>query len=119
MIYGRTMNMAMYQHLQGGRDVAKHIIKQIVFIILTLFGVFMIYGEIVIRLFRGTELLGKAYNIYYLIPIRAHMPVALGSFLFVVYLLSQVTKKRTLKKLVLLIIYVIYIVLYLNTLRGM
>ena len=79
--------------------MAKDIIKRVLFIVLTLFGIFMIHGEIIIRLFRETELAGKAYNIYYLMPIRTHIIVALLSFLFVVYLLSKVTKKRTTKKL--------------------
>ena len=48
---------------------------------LTLFGIFNVYGEVVIRLFSGTKYSGKAYNIYYLIPIRAHALVALFSFL--------------------------------------
>ncbi len=97
----------------------KKLLGKISFVFLTLFGIFIVYGEVVIRLFRGTEWSGKAYDIYYLIPIRAHGLVALFSFWLLIYLLSEITKKKSIPKTILLIIYAIYVFLFFGTLRGM
>ncbi len=97
----------------------KKIVKKTLFVFLTVFGLFLVYGEIIIRIFRGTERASWAYDIYYIIPIRAHGFVAKICFWFVVYLLSEVTKKLSTRKVILLIIYIAYILLFFNTLRGM
>ena len=90
----------------------KKIVQKILFVLLTLFGMFNVYAEIVVRLFRGTKYSAIAYNIYYLIPIRAHGLVALFSFGLLIYLLSEVTKKKSIPKTILLIIYAVYVFLF-------
>ena len=98
----------------------KKIHERVLFVLLTLFGIFMIYGEVVIRLFRGTKYAGEAYDIYYLMPIRAHGFVAKISFWFLLYLLiGIINKERTIPKIILLVIYAIYLLLFFGTLRSM
>lgn len=83
------------------------------YIILLLIGTIMLINEVLIRL--SSEYLYIIYKIYYIIPVRLHIIIAVfGSFAVIYYVFTHYKQKRS---YLLFIIYLSYIILYINTLN--
>lgn len=89
-------------------------IKKVIYTVLLLIGIFMILGEVLVRI--PINNVNIKYGIYYFIPIRIHFSIALAGVFVIIYLVAKIFNNNNNKKICLLLLtYLCYITLFIDT----